>query len=312
MTWKRDRILKYRKAAPPRENAAPVSSAAPAVSNRLQVGIWDLDVSAGALPRLLDQIEECQARFSFNCIEAPYQTGLTLPGARTAVDWFARTGSKMDPETARLNVSARSIFSAAKPVLKDLPIDWLVVVVKHMISDTMGRECWQNLFATSSGNVVLISTFELREFAAQAEKSFEAAVMGVALSALLAAMIPDIEYQQEPTGSIFDFCQNRADIVMSIRDPKIDPENRARIPPDLLEPVERILGALAAYQGGEALKKVRSVRKKSRPKSGQAGASEKKTYADAAASFSAALADLNATLKKRAPMAAGKKHVRRK
>lgn len=40
------------------------------------VGIWDLDVSAGALPGLLDRIDECQSRFTFSIVEAPFRPGL--------------------------------------------------------------------------------------------------------------------------------------------------------------------------------------------------------------------------------------------
>jgi len=68
-------------------------------------------------------------------------------------------------------------------------------------------------------------------------------------------MIPGIRYQSQSTGSIFDFCENRADIVLSLRDPHIDPENRARIPPRELVAVESILKELTRYKGSSPKKR---------------------------------------------------------
>jgi hypothetical protein len=305
MNWSASRVMRYRR---PEKGASKARSGDPEpapLATRIRVGIWDMDVSAGALPRLLDVVDESQSKFTFTCIQAPYQTGLTLPGARTANDWFDRTGSKMPLAFSMVNVAARPIFAAAKPVLKEMPVEWLVVVIKNMISDTTDKhECWYNLFSTSSKNVILISTFELRHYAAKAGRSFEAAVLGVALSGLLAAMVPEIEYQNESTGSIFDFAQNRADIVKSIRKPTIDSENRARIPADLLPDVEKILAALEEYQGGPALKNPRKVKPKkfasSMERSAIAQPNRKvPSRPNAATSFSKTLAALSNSLEKR-------------
>ena len=258
MSWNRQRVLVYRQAALPGTSLDTTRLTLEAPPDRIRVGIWDLDASAGALPNLLDNIDECQQRFSFSSVEAPFPTGLVLPGIGVTEDWLKHTGKSMDPRSARYNVAARPIFAAAKPVLQKLPIEWLIVVVKSMIADTTDpKESWYNLFATSSHKVVLISTYEVREYAAEAKRSFEAAVFGVALSALLAAMIPAIQYQKKSTGSLFDFCENRSDIVKSMREPSIDPQNRARIPTDLLIPVEKMLDALRKYKGGAALRRTR-------------------------------------------------------
>lgn len=260
MTWNRSRVLVYRQApvSGTGVESAAVRTIIASSPDKIRVGIWDLDVSAGALPTLLDRIDESQPRFSFSSVEAPFPSGLTLPGIGAVEDWCKYAGYPMDPHDAQLNVAARPIFAAAAPVLEKLPIEWLIVVVKAMIADTSDpKDSWYNLFSTTSGNVVLISTFEVREYAAEARRSFEAGVFGMALSGLLSAMIPEIEYQEKSTGSIFDFCQNRADIVKSFRKPDIDPENRARIPRDLLGPVEKMLEVLKQYKGGAALRRTK-------------------------------------------------------
>lgn len=300
MPWNRNRVLVYRQSPPPdAPGDGKVRSRIEASPARVRVGIWDLDATAGALPTLLDRIDECQQRFSFSSVEAPFPTGLTSPGVGVAADWHRRTGQWMDPEHAGLNVAARPIFEAAGPVLEKLPIEWLVVVVKSMIADTTQEESWLNLFATSSGNVILISTYEVREYAAEAKRSFEAAVFGIALSALLAAMVPQIEYQSKSTGSIFDFCENRADIVKSIRAPHIDAENRKVLPGDLLEPVARMLEVLEHYKGGAALRQQAPATRKSRAPAvppAAATVGDLKTSVNADNIFRSTLESLSATL----------------
>jgi hypothetical protein len=242
MDWNPERVLTYRKGEP--FVAKPTSVA----RQRVRVGIWDLNAAAGSLPRLLDLVEESQSYFSFYSVEAPYQSGLTLTGPHIAREWQELTHTRMRRAEAELNVSAERIFRASDPVLKALPIEWIVVVVKSMIADT--RNAWLNLFATSRRNVVLVSTFELRAFAAEGGRPFESALLGVAISALIAAMVPEVEYNTGvPTGSIFDFCKVRRDIIMAIRDPHIDAANRSRIPPDMLAHTEKILKVIKRYKG---------------------------------------------------------------
>jgi len=110
------------------------------------------------MTQLLDVVDACQQRFSFSCIEAPFQTGLTLPGRHVAQDWYQHTHSQMDSQSAFANVPAGPIVAAAEPVLKKLPIQWMIVVVKSRISDSTAAEPWYNLFATASGPIVLAST----------------------------------------------------------------------------------------------------------------------------------------------------------
>ena len=171
---------------------------------------------------------------------------------------------------------------------------------------------------------MLASTFELREYAARADRSFEGAVMEVVLSALLATMVPKIEYQVTSTGSIFDFCKNRADIVKSIQNPHIDPKNRVQIPADLLEPVENILKVLIEYKGGPPLRRTRGALKKKAALKNPPGpthesveasrlsrSAEKKTPPSAATTFLDALAALNAALREKSSASASKPAARR-
>jgi hypothetical protein len=143
MQWNAERILVY----PKEPTAARTRASSVNLSREQRVGIWDLDASAGQLPHLLDMIEERQDYFSFYSIEAAFQVGLTQPGSHVALEWNERTGGTMTAADAARNVSARRIYAASRPVLAALPIDWLIVVVKSMISDASRSDPWHNLTA---------------------------------------------------------------------------------------------------------------------------------------------------------------------
>jgi hypothetical protein len=252
MKVKPEKLLLYRSEkvlTQARDGAVKVQSMRSSSNGRIRIGVSDLDACAGALPLLLSTLESAQDRFSFFSVEAALQTGLTFPGRHVAQEWLASTHTAMPDSAAATNVSSQRIFKAAKPVLKSLPVEWLVLIVRSMISDVSGTEPTHNLFSTTSGKIALVSTFGLRDYAAKAGRPFEAAVFQSVLSTILAMMVPKVGYMEETTGSIFDYCEKRADIVRSIRNPHIDPDNRKVIPARLLGPAEKLLGALGAYEG---------------------------------------------------------------
>jgi hypothetical protein len=261
MHWNPERVLVYRKSA---EVTAPLAAAAAPTAatpsaRRLRIGIWDLNATAGSLPHVLDAIEDAQSYLSFYSVEAAFQIGLTTPGDHVAAQWKLRTGGSMSRSEAAMNVCASPIFRAARPIREALRLDWLVIVVRSMIADeTDPDDAWYNLFATTRGGLVLLSTYDLREFAAQAGRPFESAVAGTALSMVIQSMVPHLE---ATPGTIFDFCENRHDIVEVIRTPKIDSANRARIPAEILEPLDKILDVLKAYKGTTTPAQMRRQRK---------------------------------------------------
>jgi hypothetical protein len=268
MSWNPDRVLSFRKleaqttsALESAPNADPMLGAKAKASSRIRVGIWDMDGCAGGLPHLLDRVEEVQDQFSCFAVEAPFQTGLTAPGDHVAQMWRRRTGRAMSNADAHTNVLASPLYAAAKPVLKKLPIDWLVLIVRATIADDGDpKAAWYNLFSTHLDNTIIVSTYELRRFAAEAGRSFEAAVVLNVLSELLAAMVPDVEMKDKTTGSIFDYCEDRRDIVVSLKRPHIDPENRKVLPAPLLEAAEKMIEAIKTYKRPEDKREIRRAR----------------------------------------------------
>ena len=304
MRWNPERVLVYRRNS---EAVAPR-----AAGTKQRIGIWDLNASAGSLPHLLDAIEEAQSYFSFYSVEAAFQAGLTAPGDHVAAQWKQRTGGSMSRGEAAMNVCASPIFTAARPVLETLPIEWLVVVVKSMIADESNpHDAWYNLFATTHGRLVLLSTSDLREYAAEAGRPFESAVVGTALSMVLQTIVPNLE---ATPGTIFDFCENRHDIVRVIRTPKIDSGNRARIPAEILEPTDKILGVLTQYKGSTTPAQMRRQRRVLTETSKTPPQKKVAATMPSAGAFKDLLKTLSASLPKSAPKkrAIAKKHARKK
>jgi len=73
--------------------------------------------------------------------------------------------------------------------------------------------------------VSVVSTFDLRRYAKKAKVSFEKAVFGLCL-AMIVSSDPRwrIKYHDETVGCIFDFCEDRDDIVASLKKSKFDHE----------------------------------------------------------------------------------------
>src|SRR5262249_20871688 len=155
-------------------------------------------------------LEDAQKYFSFYSVEAPFQSSLTIPGDHVATEWKRKTGRPMSRDDAALNICASPIFKAARPILDALAIEWLAIVVESMIDDESDpTDAWYNLFASTSGQLVLLSTSDLREFAAEAGRPFESVVVGIALSMVLLQTVPTLA---RTPGTIFDFCEKRHDI----------------------------------------------------------------------------------------------------
>src|SRR5262249_39795738 len=107
-----------------------------------RIGIWDIDVNAGFLYRVLDAFNRNQKLFKFQRIEATVPMGLTLTGARTR-ELVKRYGGDADDPNIAENTFAGDIRNVTRPMVKRLGVDVLVCVVAPMIMDVFredGRE----------------------------------------------------------------------------------------------------------------------------------------------------------------------------
>jgi len=186
-------------------------------------------------------------------------------------------------------------------VLSALPIDWMVVVVEPMISDTTDPEDqWHNLFLSMSVRTVLVSTFDLRRYASEGRRPFECALFGVALAGLLSGMVRGVGFEAG-VGGIFDFCTNRDGIVEAIRHPHIDAATRELIPRKLLEPTDAILNFLTQYRGSVTKKQIdwqlRTLSRSKRSTASGIEALRRREKTTSRASFTASLKALEGSLR---------------
>jgi hypothetical protein len=77
---------------------------------------------------------------------------------------------------------------------------------------------------------MIISTTNLREYAKTANSTFEKVVFRLCLSAIVSGdeRWTDLDIHNETVGCLFDFCDERDDIVVGFRNPIFDHDNVAR------------------------------------------------------------------------------------
>ncbi|MEK6333684.1 MAG: hypothetical protein AABM67_01970 [Acidobacteriota bacterium] len=190
----------------------------------ITVAIWDLGARVGRLPQLIYQMNEVQSSFTFFSIQAAIPAG-PLTRSTNAADWVrqysGRLGKSELNEIAS-NVFASSFFKQAQPVRKQLGVDYLVGVSPSLVAVEEDDALYWNYFSTSSGRLMLASSYDLRRYARAAERSFEVAVAIVVLGQFIATLNPRSEFHED-RGCLFDFNGNRDSVVEVIRTPQIEP-----------------------------------------------------------------------------------------
>lgn len=112
----------------------------------------------------------------------------------------------------------------ARVVHKQAGVDYLAGITPYKVAWTDGDKLHWNYFTASDKRVILVSAFNMREYAAQAGRPFEAAVAGMVLAEVLASLNRRLKYHEENTGCLFDFHEERSTIIESIRQARIGPE----------------------------------------------------------------------------------------
>ena len=87
------------------------------------------------------------------------------------------------------------------------------------------------------------------EYARQAKRPFEAAVAGIAISALLADINPSIQFHPTNRGCIFDFNRHRDSIVTNFKDPKIEDECLKKMEPKYRDAAVALIKKLRGFEG---------------------------------------------------------------
>lgn len=218
------------------------------------IGIWDLGARIGFLPRVIETLNQAQPAFAFFEVQAAIPAGMISRPERIvawAQECLGRKLTQTDRADIQNNVIANEFYIHAESIRQDLGIAYLAGITPSMVAEEDDAQVYWNLFASFHKRTLLISTYDLRRFANQAGRPFEAAVAGVLIAELLVALhYPRLGFHSD-TGCLFDDNQDRASIVSSIRDARIEDTCLTRIAPKYRESVAALVEALRAYTAGE-------------------------------------------------------------
>lgn len=190
------------------------------------VGVWDMDAYVENLPAILDAMNAAQARVRFTEVLAAVPPGLVYQPE--AVNQWSRTkGEGMKNASAAPpseNIWAHDFAPQAKLVADDLELDYIIGLTGAMVAFVEdGAKHW-NYFTWSDGKTMsLISCHEVRRFAAEAQRTFEAAVGHLITGEILAQRNRRISYHEEDRGCLFDFTSVRQNLVLGLRKMIIEP-----------------------------------------------------------------------------------------
>ncbi|WP_407792314.1 hypothetical protein [Pigmentiphaga litoralis] len=190
------------------------------------VGILDLGAWVSRLPDLLKVMNKSQDALVFLEVQTPVPAGLIKmkePLARWAEKLLGRSLKEEESKDLMRNMLADEFYFFGESVREQNKLDVLVGLTPAMIAfEENGAPRW-NYFTAGNGDVSVVSTCDLREFSRQAGRPYEAAI-GMLIAAQVLASRNDMKYHDETRGCIFDFNDERTELVDSIRGMHIDAE----------------------------------------------------------------------------------------
>ncbi|HUI79797.1 MAG TPA: hypothetical protein VLY24_17850 [Bryobacteraceae bacterium] len=222
-------------------------------------GLWDLNAMVGGLESLLQRLNAAQKKIAFFRIVAAIPAGLISDKERVKA-WVREQHKRMTKSRlAQLeeNTIFEDFYPQADKVRREMGLDYLAGITQSMVAFQAGNDIHWNYFTASVeiqrdldvGRSLLISSYGLREYAAEAGRPFATAVGIMAVSQLLAAVSPDVQFHPEDRGCMFDFNGDRDSVVETLREARIEPECLKKIRRDLREPAVALADALRLERG---------------------------------------------------------------
>lgn len=218
------------------ENAAPRISVEPSAVGEghregLKVALVDIDSNVGFLPQLAARANLAQTYFRFSVAYPPVPSITAL----AEVDGRMQLVTRLD----RLNEPLRNLPAT-------LAAQRVCCLTGHYISAPTPEEPYDDYFTSplpSNNQVLVISTYGLRDYAETAGVTFEAAVLFLCLAQLVSDCERGLIFHKETAACLFDFCYDRDDIVAGLRHMRFDhlPCRRLIEDPLLLQAIDALL-----------------------------------------------------------------------
>jgi hypothetical protein len=122
------------------------------------------------------------------------------------------------------NIVADDYFGLADGIRKDFKIDYIIGITPSMVACEDQDEIYWNHFSTFSHRAILVSTYQLRDFAEKTDRPFEAFLGGIIVAQLLVAKFyPKVGFHDN-RGCLFDYNADRISLMDKVRDLKIESE----------------------------------------------------------------------------------------
>ncbi|MEN3331944.1 MAG: hypothetical protein V7641_1309 [Blastocatellia bacterium] len=218
------------------------------------VAIWDLDAQVGGLSAVIDTINKAQSAFTFFDLRAPVPAGLVIH-ADLFSQWARKRLGKRFSKTGQQDFQHNFMFSDFYPhahiVRQQIGVDYLVGITPYMVAWEEGDDVHWDYFSTAEKRVILVSAYHMREYAAQANRPFEAAMAGVIISQLLVIMNKRLSFHEENRGCLFDFNDDRDSIVESLRKGIIEEHCLSLIDEKYRDAAQKVVNALKSYSSKE-------------------------------------------------------------
>lgn len=228
------------------------------------VAIWDLGAKIGGLPDVIHAINRSQPTFTFFELRAPVPGGLVIQ-AEIFGQWARkRLGtrlSKSAQQAPKNNFMFSDFREYASVVREQIGVDYLVGITQHMVAWEEGENIYWNYFSTSEKEIILVSAYDMREYAAQADRPYEAAVASTIIAQLLQEISEASLFHDENRGCLFDFNEDRDTIVEALRKARIEKACLQLVDEKYRDAAEKMVRALRNYSPksegvkGQALKK---------------------------------------------------------
>lgn len=231
----------------------PIMRSRTAPKEHITAGIWDLGSWTSRLGNVIERINAAQSIYEMKLVEASIPAGMVSRPERViawAEEQLGRRIRGSERKEFEDNVIADEFFVRADRVRRNIipTMDYLIGVTPGMVAGSGADEVYWNHFASSKGRTALISTYDLRDYAKQAGRPFEVAVVGLAMSALFVAAHRNVGYHED-TGCVFDYNGNRSSLVGTLKRLYLEPSCLAAFPEAHRESVQAILKVLQKYKG---------------------------------------------------------------
>jgi hypothetical protein len=220
------------------------------------VALWDIDARVGELPEIINLLNQSQPVFTFFDLQAPIPSGLIIQAEHFGVWAQKRLGrhvSKKDREEFQNNLMSNDFYKHASGVYQDLGVDYLVGLTQYMIAGEEDGQFFWSYFSTASpdNRILLVSSYDLRDYARRAGRPFEVAVGMLVVGQLLATINKKVKFHEIDTGCVFDFNDDRDTVIEGIKRVEIEPSCMALIDAKYRAPAQAMMEALRSYQKTE-------------------------------------------------------------